>query len=367
MCGFGREIDEAKIPPRAQMATCPKCAHKFRFRVVDLPDSTPAEPPHAGWKTSAPDGSGDSGAAPSGSMHAPRAAAQDMWRRLQSPQGENSRPEDVPPTTGAAEEPEGGESPSVLAESLGQDASASASMTPPSAQRNPSGETPGTEGSAGDPASDPTPWVRKTSAWPVPFEDLRTVGFFPGLWGTIRLVLSKPSAFFKSMPIHGGMAKPLAFHLLLAELMVVCQYVWSLFGIGATAEYLGRPEVMDMGLGLAQAAPVMLLLIYPLLLVLRLMIMTGVIHALLLLVRAGGSGAEATFRVLCYAAAPLALGVIPGIGPLIGGIWSIGLTVIGLKQAHRTRASAALFAVAVPILLMLAAIIGLLQGMSKAA
>jgi len=35
LCGYGREIDEAKVPPRAQMATCPKCAHKFRFRVVD--------------------------------------------------------------------------------------------------------------------------------------------------------------------------------------------------------------------------------------------------------------------------------------------------------------------------------------------
>jgi len=200
----------------------------------------------------------------------------------------------------------------------------------------------------------------------VPFEDLPRYGFFPGIWSTIRQVTMSPVAFFRAMPTHAGMAKPLAFHILLAELMVVCQYLWSMAGIGATAEYLGKPEVMDMGLGLAQAAPLMLFLIYPLLLVLRLMIVTGVIHLLLRLIRSGDAGAEATFRVLCYSAAPLLLGVIPAIGPLVGGVWSVGLTVIGLKVAHKTRTSAALFAVLVPILMMLAAVIGLLQGMLQA-
>ncbi len=37
-CGFTRDIPEEKIPPRAQMATCPKCSHKFKFREL-----TPSE------------------------------------------------------------------------------------------------------------------------------------------------------------------------------------------------------------------------------------------------------------------------------------------------------------------------------------
>jgi len=93
------------------------------------------------------------------------------------------------------------------------------------------------------------------------------------------------------------------------------------------------------------------------------MLMTGIIHLLLRMVCSGGSGAEATFRVLCYSAAPLLLGVIPGFGPLIGGVWSIGLTLLGLKETHRTSISATMFAVLVPILLMLAAVVGLMQGM----
>ncbi|OIO02658.1 MAG: hypothetical protein AUJ49_05845 [Desulfovibrionaceae bacterium CG1_02_65_16] len=360
LCGYGREIDETKIPPRAQMATCPKCAHKFRFRVVDdLDAETPASlaPKVATGFGAQPGGAPgglpggqDLSAAPPDPMAAQRAAASQAWRRLQGAAGKPGQPDTSAPGQSATPA-----SPSASSEPLGPTPLNAPVQTDPSALPGgaPVGGMP--VGALNAPAA----------ASPVPFEDLPRHGFFPGLWGTIRMVLIAPAPFFRVMPTHGGMAKPLVFHLLLAEFMVVCQYLWSLAGIGATAEYLGSPEVMDMGLGLAQAAPIMLFIVYPLLLVMRLMLMTGIIHLLLKLIRSGASGGEATFRVLCYSAAPLILGVIPGVGPLIGGVWSIGLTVIGLKEAHRTRFSASMFAVLVPILMMLAAIIGLLQGMSK--
>jgi len=344
LCGYGREIDEAKVPPRAQMATCPKCAHKFRFRVVDdlepstalkTPATAPgsaagAAPPPVNTTGSFPTGQDLSASQPD-PMAAQRLAADLAWKRLQGQKSGDAASNDQNQPGPAAQQ--GAPTP---------DASAL------NAQDNAAQKGPASTGSS------------------VPFEDLPRYGFFPGIWGTIRQVTMTPVAFFRAMPTHAGMAKPLAFHILLAELMVVCQYLWSMAGIGATAEYLGKPEVMDMGLGLAQAAPLMLFLIYPLLLVLRVMIVTGIIHLLLRLIRSGDSGAEATFRVLCYSAAPLLLGVIPAIGPLVGGVWSIGLTVIGLKVAHKTRTSAALFAVLVPILMMLAAVIGLMQGMLQA-
>lgn len=33
-CGFSRDIPDEKIPERSELATCPKCSEKFRFRVV---------------------------------------------------------------------------------------------------------------------------------------------------------------------------------------------------------------------------------------------------------------------------------------------------------------------------------------------
>ncbi|NLW80994.1 MAG: hypothetical protein GXY42_04895 [Desulfovibrionales bacterium] len=37
-CGFGRDVDEASLPPKAAMATCPKCKHRFKFREIAIPD-----------------------------------------------------------------------------------------------------------------------------------------------------------------------------------------------------------------------------------------------------------------------------------------------------------------------------------------
>jgi hypothetical protein len=364
LCGFAREMDESKVPPRAQMATCPKCSHKFRFRVVDdlEPDSAPGAPAGAlnstggfpGGQASTPLPHAGGSSDQSDPMAAQRASAAEAWKRLQGPKAE--QPVQPANASGAP-----GDAPGPAS---GQEPAAKSGFEQPLASGEPLPPQPDLQQPAGP--SWAAPDASKSTGSPVPFEDLPRHGFFPGMWTTIRMVLTGPSAFFRAMPVTGGMTKPLIFHLLLAEFMMACQYLWGLAGLGATAEFLGSPELLDLGLGTAEAAPVLLFIVYPLLLVLRLMLMTGIIHLLLRMVRSGGSGSEATFRVLCYSAAPLLLGVIPGFGPLIGGVWSVGLTVLGLKEAHRTSISSAMFAVLVPILMILAAVIGLMQGMVKA-
>jgi hypothetical protein len=327
MCGFGREIDQAKIPARAQMATCPRCQHKFRFRVVD--DLTPAEPLPAAPRPG-PFSTLRGGPDP---LAAQRASAEQAWKHLQGVKPEGAQPDSPKPEAAPTFQP---------------------------------GQEPA------EPAPQPEPWsahsAPDSTGSPVPFEELPRHGFFPGLWSTITAVLKTPTAFFRSMPVSGGMATPLIFHLLLAEFMVLCQYAWGLLGLGAAAQFLGSTELMDLGIG-AAGPTLLMLLVYPLLLVLRLMFMTGIIHLLLRAIfrftGGPGSGAEATFRVLCYSAAPLLLGVVPFLGPLLGGAWSIGLTIIGLREAHRTRGSAATFAVLLPILLLLAAALGLMQAGMK--
>lgn len=325
MCGFGREMDESKVPERAQMATCPKCSHKFRFRVVDdlepapgqSPSSQPLNAPSPQPSSPMPSGQ-DLSAGQSDPMAGQRAAAAEAWKRLQTP----------PPAAAPS--------------------AASAQATAQAEAATPAAEGPRSTGS------------------PVPFEDLPLHGFFPGLWNTIRQVLTKPSDFFSTMPVTGGMGRPLVFFLLVSEFMVLCQFVWGIFGIGVMAQYLQSPELMDMGMGLGGFALVLLLVVGPLVFILNIMLMTALTHVLLKLLRSGGSGPEATFRVLCYASAPLLLCFIPVLGPHAGELWSLGLAVIGLHRAHRTSVSASLFAVMVPLLMLLAAVLGLMQGMLKA-
>jgi hypothetical protein len=331
MCGFGREMDESKVPPRAQMATCPKCQHKFRFRVVDdLEPEPPLIPGDRGALSSQPTAD---------PLSAQRIAAAAAWKRLQGPQSgakpgapahDAPRPDAGSPVPGAPQ---------------------------PDLREN----GPATGGQA-EPLNRAEPQGAPATGSPVPFEDLPRYGFFPGLFATIRLLLATPAVFFRSMPRVGGMAKPLVFNLLLSEFMVLCQYMWGVAGIGMVSQYTGSSELMELGVDMVGATPLLLFVFYPLLFVLRLMIMTGVVHLLLRMLRSAGGGPEATFRVICYAAAAMVCGIVPFFGPMFGGLWSVGITVIGLKHVHRTNVSSALFAVLVPILLMLAAVFGLLQG-----
>ncbi|MDP3428625.1 MAG: YIP1 family protein [Humidesulfovibrio sp.] len=394
MCGFGREIDLAKIPPRAQMATCPRCEHKFRFRVVDdlppaegeAPGASPAgsrfapsspvrNGPASGTPTGTPAGTPVGPAAGQDPMAAQRAAAELAWKHLQGVKPEAQKPQAPKPEAPKSEvrEPEVREPEVAKSDAPTSDA-------PPSDGAGPTDPAPGDQqpeaprylnatqssGQSSNQTSGNQASGQESATSPVPFEDLPSHGFFPGLWRTITEVLKTPAAFFRAMPISGGMAKPLVFHLLLAEFMVLSQFFWGMSGLSALSQYSGNQEFMDLGLGLAGTSPIFILVLYPLLLILRLMLMTGVIHFLLCVIfrftGGKGSGSEATFRVLCYSAAPLILGVVPFFGPLLGGVWSIALTIIGLKEAHRTSGSTAMFAVMLPILMLLAAALGLMQA-----
>lgn len=369
LCGFGREIDETRIPPRAQMATCPKCQHKFRFRVVDdlEPEQgagAPAAPGAPAGPASGVPGFGDpqETASPAGRgdqtqedpMAAQRAAAAAQWERLRGakPGEPGGAPADAQAADGKRADGLKLEQPQPREPLFGPEARPDAQAEPQAARQ--------------DEEEPPRPFAARaevsSTGSPVPFEDLPRHGFFGGLWATITLVIKSPAQFFRSMPVIGGMAKPLIFHLLLAEFMVFWQFAWGLAGMGSMSQYSGNAELMDMSVNLAGAGSFMVLVVYPLLLVMRLMVMTGVIHLLLKTLRAGKGGPEATFRVLCYSAAPLIVGVVPFLGPIVGGLWSLALTVIGLKEAHRTSYSSALFGVLVPILLLLAAMLGLMQS-----
>lgn len=44
-CGFARDVDEKALPPKAVMATCPKCKHRFKFREIIQPSLEIKESP----------------------------------------------------------------------------------------------------------------------------------------------------------------------------------------------------------------------------------------------------------------------------------------------------------------------------------
>ena len=77
----------------------------------------------------------------------------------------------------------------------------------------------------------------------------------------------------------------------------------------------------------------------------------------LLVFGAAQNGFNATIRVFCYAYSPMAFGVVPVLGHVVGTIWMVVIAIIGLREAHRTETWRATVAVLLPFFLFIAFIV----------
>ena len=72
-------------------------------------------------------------------------------------------------------------------------------------------------------------------------------------------------------------------------------------------------------------------------------------------------GFEATFRVAAYGEATSILALVPFCGTVVGALWALVVTIIGVYSIHETEPWKAVLAVLAPMLLCLAATGGALS------
>jgi hypothetical protein len=274
-CQFTRTVPDEKIPERVEIATCPKCKLKFRFRKLE--DSAAAAATTNDGVPAAPDAfAADLEASPPSQTSASRPQTgpgqdgEEFWDKLAA-MGQPHQ------------------------EEMRQEAGPSYKAIPPEFE--------------------------------IPWERLDKYGFFTGLWETIRLVMVQPTTFFQSMPMGGGQIKPLIFYLLIAQFQIVMQMLWDLVGMGVGAT--GEAEIAGLD-------SMMLFLAYPFLLTIMAYVMASLTHVCLTLLKGASRGFEGTFRALTYGSAPMIMALVPMVGPLIGAFWSIFVTFLGYKNIHRT-------------------------------
>jgi hypothetical protein len=92
-------------------------------------------------------------------------------------------------------------------------------------------------------------------------------------------------------------------------------------------------------------------IVSPFLIIFGLFLWSGFLHLLLMLVRGAKNGFEATFRVVSYANGANLFLAIPFCGGMIALIWTMVISIIGLKEAHGTSGGKASFAVLFPLIL----------------
>jgi hypothetical protein len=179
----------------------------------------------------------------------------------------------------------------------------------------------------------------------IPFED-RSRPFGERLLATAGKAFSDPVALFSRVEGTDILA-PLLYGVVVGVVGMVVAATWQILFGGFLS--LLQPDDSAEELVASTGMIVLLVLFSPLLVAISLFISSGLYHLMLLLVGDGKRGFAVTFRAVAYGSTPQLLGIVPFCGGIVGGIWSIVVTIIGAKTAHETDALRAIVAYFIPV------------------
>lgn len=154
---------------------------------------------------------------------------------------------------------------------------------------------------------------------------------------TARGVLMESAAFFRRMRREGGLVAPLVY----AMIGVVIGSLGSLFG----------STLMPFG-WLDGGSLLMSLMMVPVFSLIGLFIGSGIFHVLYLLVGGSRQTFETTFRLVAYTVGSTApFMIVPLVGGLVSGVWSLVVLVLGGTEAHEISQGKALVVALLPSVL----------------
>ena len=204
---------------------------------------------------------------------------------------------------------------------------------------------------------------RKKSPWEMRDE----LGLWQALVQTAKAVLFSPEKMFRSLTYSGGMKDPLAFGLLTGSIGSMLGFFWQLLLMSMGVTAFAGPFFGHMGIWFVL---VIMMVLVPIVVLMGLYIYSAVLHLLLLIVRGGRNGFEATFRVICYSQVAQVIAVVPILGGWIAGLWQLIIQIIGLKEIHETSYLRIIVAFLIPVafivLLVMAVLIPLVLHLIKA-
>jgi hypothetical protein len=150
--------------------------------------------------------------------------------------------------------------------------------------------------------------------------------------------------------VAGGVKEPLAFGLLTGSLGMMFEIFWHMLfmeeGIAVFADDLfGQYAIVGAFMGAMALCPVLVFF--------AILITSVIVHLLLIVVRGGGNGFQATFRVTSFCQATQVWAVIPFVGGLVGAFWFLIVQIIGLKEIHDTSFLRVAMALIFPLVFVL--------------
>lgn len=190
---------------------------------------------------------------------------------------------------------------------------------------------------------------RDGPAW----ERREQLGMVKAGWETIKAVMLQPSEAFATMKREGGVGAPLLFVVIVGTISgivgLLYEYLFNL-GLASLIPAMAGPNAaaatkMSTGyfLGMAIFMPVLIAIV--------MFMGAGFQHLALMICGGAKQPYETTFRTYCYSSGSVyILQLVPVFGAIVGGIWGLVCTCIGLSKTHEISIGRAVLAVFLPML-----------------
>jgi hypothetical protein len=213
-------------------------------------------------------------------------------------------------------------------------------------------------GASAPPPPPPLPPLSGATGGGTPWERRQQIGFASAFVETTQQVLTRPSDFFRAMPVTGGIGGPLLYGMIAGYIGLLASALYSFVlrsALGSSSWNFGPrggdlERIMPMltsGVGMIGQV-----IFGPLIVVIGLFIVSAIVHVCLLALGGAASGFEGTFRVAAYANAAAVIRIVPVCGDIIAFFYYVVLAIIGVAEAHRISGLKAAAAVLLPFLLL---------------
>lgn len=188
-----------------------------------------------------------------------------------------------------------------------------------------------------------------------PWEERENYGTINAYFQTASKCILTPTSFFSKLPTQNGYFNPILFVAMTLPVATVLTYLWI-----ALFKGMGFAGLIGL-LFVASILFVLGLIFVPIFLA----IWSGILHLCLLIVGGAREGYQATFRVVSYSSITSVFNAIPIIGSL-ASLWGLVLTVIGLRETHKTTTGRAVAALAIPLgIVLVITLIAAASGLAK--
>jgi hypothetical protein len=168
-----------------------------------------------------------------------------------------------------------------------------------------------------------------------------------------RAIVFHPSYFFQRMPRDEGYGSAIGYYLIIGVMVAGIKLFWSsILNTDGLYELAARLANIPTE-SIPRSNQLIGFLFSPVVLLIALYLSAGLTHVFLWMLRGAKHGFDTTTKVVAYSYSPMMFSAVPYLGGIVGVIWMLVLTAIGLREAHETTTGKGVAAILLPYVIII--------------